>query len=260
VARPRGLLLNALEAEINLAYYHADAGRFRDALSVIGALEPSVAESGAGMILMDVRSIRARIAVMTGAPVVIGDVAWLEEFGTETRGDPEHEINAFGTAALARHSLGEETAATSLLETLADVDWLTNGFWAPRLLPALARLAMTIGRADLLARLGSRDDASHPLAKHAAMVRGATLLEMAGDAAAGSGQYAAAVAGYAAMGMRPEEAYAQLGQGRCLVSLGRTDEAARILEQARATFEALGMAPALSEVELLVPSAASARS
>lgn len=44
-------------------------------------------------------------------------------------------------------------------------------------------------------------------------------------------------------------AHALLGQGRCLVTLGRAHEAAKPLEQARVVFERLGAMPALEETE-----------
>ena len=252
LARPRGLRFIAIEAEIQLAQYQVDAGDFREALAAVESLESGAEEMGARM--LDVRSIRARVATMIGQPMTPDEAAWLEALGVETRGN-----QAFGTAALARHSLGDVATATSHMETLSGLGWETNGFWAPRVLPALARLAMAVDRADLLEALTTRDDAIHPLARHAASVRSAALLESSADPAGALDQYAAAGAGYGAMGIRPEEAFAQLGRGRCLASLERTSEAKAILRRARATFVALGMDPGLSEVDRLLASIGSAR-
>jgi hypothetical protein len=49
-----------------------------------------------------------------------------------------------------------------------------------------------------------------------------------------------------------EEAQALLGEGRCLVALGRAPEAAPVLEQARAIFARLGAEPALHEADQLL--------
>ena len=46
-----------------------------------------------------------------------------------------------------------------------------------------------------------------------------------------------------------EEAQALLGQGRCLVALGKTPEAAAPLAAAREIFARLGAKPALAEAE-----------
>jgi len=52
-----------------------------------------------------------------------------------------------------------------------------------------------------------------------------------------------------------EEAQARLGQGRCLVALGRAPEAAPVLETAREIFARLGARPALEEAEALLAGA-----
>jgi hypothetical protein len=49
-----------------------------------------------------------------------------------------------------------------------------------------------------------------------------------------------------------EEAQALLGQGRCLVALGRAPEAAPVLEGARRIFARLKARPALTETDALL--------
>jgi len=67
----------------------------------------------------------------------------------------------------------------------------------------------------------------------------------------------AAAARWHDFGVPYEEAQALLGQGRCLVALGRAPEAAHPLEQAREIFTQLGAKPALAETEALLEKAAS---
>jgi class 3 adenylate cyclase len=58
----------------------------------------------------------------------------------------------------------------------------------------------------------------------------------------------------------PEEAFALLGQGRCLLGLGREPEAVPVLQAAREIFVRLGAAPALAETDALLQIAAALRS
>ena len=58
--------------------------------------------------------------------------------------------------------------------------------------------------------------------------------------------------GWDRFGVVPEQAFALLGQGRCLVQLGRSTEAAQVLQQAREIFARLRAAPALAETERLL--------
>jgi len=59
--------------------------------------------------------------------------------------------------------------------------------------------------------------------------------------------FADAAAGWPGFEMPYEEAQALLGQGRCLVALGRAPEAAAPLAAAREIFARLGAKPALAE-------------
>jgi len=54
----------------------------------------------------------------------------------------------------------------------------------------------------------------------------------------------------------PEQAFALLGQGRCLIGLSRPTEAAAVLQHAREIFERLGATPALAETDALLAAAA----
>jgi len=50
----------------------------------------------------------------------------------------------------------------------------------------------------------------------------------------------------------PERAHALWGQGRCLLEMGRSSEAAEPLREARACFANLGAEPAVAVVEELL--------
>jgi hypothetical protein len=50
----------------------------------------------------------------------------------------------------------------------------------------------------------------------------------------------------------PEQGFALLGQGRCLIRLARPTEAASVLQHAREIFERLQAAPALAETDELL--------
>ena len=53
----------------------------------------------------------------------------------------------------------------------------------------------------------------------------------------------------------PEQAFALLGHGRCLVSLGRPTEAVQPLSIARVIFQELQAVPALAETDALLQQA-----
>jgi class 3 adenylate cyclase/tetratricopeptide (TPR) repeat protein len=65
-------------------------------------------------------------------------------------------------------------------------------------------------------------------------------------------RYAEAAPGWAEYGFVLEEARTRLGLGRCLLALGRPDQARAELERARELFESLGARPLLDELEALL--------
>jgi tetratricopeptide (TPR) repeat protein len=80
----------------------------------------------------------------------------------------------------------------------------------------------------------------------------AVLSENQGDLEAAAAGYADAAQRWQAFGAVPEQAFALLGQGRCLTRLGRTSEATPVLQQAREIFTRLQAAPALAETDQLL--------
>jgi hypothetical protein len=80
----------------------------------------------------------------------------------------------------------------------------------------------------------------------------ATVTEAHGDFLAAAEDYADAADRWERFGVVPEQAFALLGQGRCLVALSRSTEAAAILRRAREIFDRLKAAPSLAETDELL--------
>lgn len=84
----------------------------------------------------------------------------------------------------------------------------------------------------------------------------AILAEGQGELDEAEQLYADSVARWAAFGFVLEHGQALFGRGRCLVALGRADEAASDLREARKTFAGLGASSLVAEVDGLLPQAA----
>ncbi len=80
----------------------------------------------------------------------------------------------------------------------------------------------------------------------------AALAEAQGDLQAAAEGYEDAAERWQSFGVVPEQAFALLGQGRCLTRLGRRSEAGPILQQAGEIFQKLQAAPALAETDDLL--------
>ena len=94
-----------------------------------------------------------------------------------------------------------------------------------------------------------------PYAQHALVTANAALAEARGDRQVAADAYAEAADRWGRFGVVPEQAFALLGQGRCLVGLARPTEPAPVLQHAREIFDGLGAAPALAETDALLQEA-----
>jgi predicted Zn-dependent protease len=119
-------------------------------------------------------------------------------------------------------------------------------------LPALVRSAIVIGDPVLAERFTTGLAADKPYNEHALVTATAAMAEARGDLQAASNAYADAAARWERFGVVPEQAYALLGYGRCLVRLGRPGDATPILRQARVLFGALDAQPAVAVTDALL--------
>jgi tetratricopeptide (TPR) repeat protein len=122
-------------------------------------------------------------------------------------------------------------------------------------LPAMIRSALRVGEPELAMRLASGVEPRFPYAEHALVAGNAALVEARGDLHAAADAYADAADRWERFGVVPEQAFALLGRGRCLVGLFGPTEAAAVLQRAREIFERLGAAPALAETDALLQQA-----
>ena len=123
----------------------------------------------------------------------------------------------------------------------------------------MLRTALAAGDPDLAKRLADGLEPRYPLREHALCAARAQLAEHAGDHADAATLYAEAAARWQEFGNVPERAYALLGQGRCLVALGRARRRAP-LREARELFSSMGYHPALAETEALLEQTTAAAS
>jgi hypothetical protein len=124
------------------------------------------------------------------------------------------------------------------------------GEYAPRL-PALIRCALGAGDAGLAARLVEDVEPALPVNEHALETAAALLAEARGEYVEATERFADAGARWDAFGARLEQAYALLGQGRCLAALDNA-LAEQPLHAARALFVEMGVLPRVKECNALI--------
>jgi hypothetical protein len=118
-------------------------------------------------------------------------------------------------------------------------------------LPLLVRCALAVGQVEVAHRLLAGVDPAMPMRENALASGHASIAEAEGRVLEAAALYEEAAKKWAEFGCIPEQAYALLGQGRCLRRLEQPG-AEDVLTEAQRLFTALGFRPALTEVGALL--------
>jgi class 3 adenylate cyclase/tetratricopeptide (TPR) repeat protein len=248
----RGLTESAGQLESGCPILLAELGRPAEALERIGKLVPALVGSGDTHSLCEVRAVELTCRLERGEEATPSAADWVIETA-RTIGAVDIIVLAHGSAAAAERP----ARALALLAELEQAAGAHETPYYVRQLPAVLRTALSGGDPVLARRLADRLEARYPLDEHALCAARAQLAEAAGDNDDAATLYAEAAARWHQFGNVPERAYALLGQGRCLVSGGRSG-ADQPLREARDLFTSMGYKPALGEVEALLEQTAAA--
>ena len=159
--------------------------------------------------------------------------------------------------AAALVAAGRSEEALALLAEVGESPAARDSLNYPAKLPAMVRTALAAGDPVLAGRLADGFEPAYPEGEHALRTARAALAEAAGRLEEAAALYADAAERWAEFGTVPEQAYALLGHGRCLLALVR-DGAGEPLRRARELFASMGYEPALAETERLLRETAAA--
>jgi class 3 adenylate cyclase/tetratricopeptide (TPR) repeat protein len=254
----RGIAEFALATAILSLTFLAACGRSEQALV---EAEPLAARAEAVGATTSIWARSLQVQVLTERGDAAQSVADAERLAATARETAEPQQIALGFAAAAHLLLaqGEHEQAQALLceleqtaGTRADVYYTAN-------LPGLVRCALALQDQELAVRLAEGIEPRTPLAEYALCASRAALTEAARNPTEAAALYAGAAERWAEFGHVPERAYALLGEGRCLLTLG-TPHANEPLQEARELFKQMGYKPALAETDTLLEQTTAAAS
>jgi tetratricopeptide (TPR) repeat protein len=243
----RGLRTHVAYHRLCEIAFACDMGDHDRVLAETPALEATFASFGWVYAQVDIKTWRLRIATLRGSEVDSETLTWIAE-AVRASAEPDDQMGLAASvpALLLR---GERAKAHELLVELLPQLGLRNGWnWQPRHVTPLVRAALALDDLDLAESIRREFLPVSPYAHHAAVASTAAILEARGDLEAAIAAYADAADRWATFGVVPEEAFALMGEGRCLAATGRADEAGEPLARARTIFERLKAAPALAEI------------
>jgi class 3 adenylate cyclase len=250
----RGLAERAAALEGNCPGLLAELGRPERALERAAKLAAALEASGMTHFLTEVRAVELASRLARGERE--GAPAGADRVVEAARASSTAEVAVFGLAAAAAALAAEAPERASAL--LAELEQTPGARATPyyaRELAGMLRTALAAGDPELAKRLTAGLQPRYPLDEHALCAARAQLAEHTGDHAGATALYAEAAARWQQFGNVPERAYALLGQGRCLLTLG-DPAAVQPLRQAAELFGSMGYRPALAETEMLLEQAA----
>jgi class 3 adenylate cyclase/tetratricopeptide (TPR) repeat protein len=254
-AEARGLAGHFATTRAHTFHPLFDCGELDEALENAVALAGRLEDEDV-LDLVEVRAGQAQILAVRGqAAQVAHSLDWIEST-SRGAGAPEYAVIGLASSALVRAGLGQNEAAAELLAEVETTSGAREIMYYAVYLNAMVRTALAIGHRELAERVGGGVEPRYPYAEHALLAANAALAEARGDLQAAADAYADAADRWERFGVVPEQAFALLGQGRCLLGRSRPTEAAPVLQHAREIFERLQAAPALAETDALLASAA----
>jgi class 3 adenylate cyclase/tetratricopeptide (TPR) repeat protein len=256
--RSRGITFGLGLLESNQCWGLFMEGRLDDALIGLNALGESLARRDDQYALICCANCRAAVLVTLGRGQEAFECASevLERAGTWD--DPGIKGVARSEMALALSMLGEDEQARQYLQAIAGEPRVSGYQGDEDSLPELMRCAVHLGESQLIARLCDGLEPGMPLMENIHTTARALVAESAGETEAAAAGFAEAVSRWHDFGVPYEEGHALFGRGRCLVALGRAQEARPVLARARDFFLRIGAKPALEETETYLGNAGTA--
>ena len=253
-ARLRGDEAMALQFRVRLVVVLYWSGDWDGALQEHRGLAAALQVADDSWNLCGARAAEAMLLAAKGRPEAAAPfLVWLEERGRASEAGAL-AARALVSVAVAGLELGEAETALSLVTAVAERSatyWDEYG-------PALVRTALAAGGAGLAARLADATTAQTPWKERVLITCRAFVAEARGESETALAGFADASARWHDFGVPYEEAQALLGEGRCLIALGKAAAAAVPLAAAREILARLGAKPALEETDALIEQVASA--
>jgi tetratricopeptide (TPR) repeat protein len=248
-AEQRGDAYSTLTHSHRLAWCLFRAGEWQAADALASELDGELERRGMWLDLEELRSLWSQILDLKGQTERAAPLAeWAERRGREGSGN---RIDCLVALAGVRLSQGDVAAALELVEELATTTPRPMPVPFALVTPAAVRIAASCGDVTLVEALLDGLVPERAFDSCAIAAGKGLLHELAVDPAPAKREYAAASKAWEHLGEPYESAHCLLGQGRCLLQLGRRNEAQAVMGRAAAVFARLGASPALELVTAL---------
>jgi class 3 adenylate cyclase/tetratricopeptide (TPR) repeat protein len=236
-----------------------DLGSYDEAMAMCDRLAPVLESAEDLWNLTWVRGFQALILARRGRPSEGAAAAEWASSQARAAGEPQF-VQAFSVQAGIRLALGDPAGALAVLSEVEEIPKIREDPEYVKILPEMVATSLEAGDLRLATRLGEAVAPVWPLHEHSLITVRAMLAEHRGEPADAAILYADAAERWERFEMPWERAQVRLGLGRSYLALGRRDEAAAVLREARDLFARLGAEPAVEQADTLLEEAIAATS
>ncbi len=253
-ADDRGLQEMASWMRITSLLALADLGEWDEVLRSGEEVARAAGGRGAGYDQAFAESIRAYVLAYRGA---LTAAEW-QPLSARVRsiGDPQVLVGALTAGSVATGAAGRAAEAGALAKEAFEATEDAGSDMLAWYLPDLARVACAAGDAAVVERFAGSVPQSIPRNCLAVDSAAAAVAEARSELDQARTLYLRAAEGWTAFGHALERGQALFGAGRCLLAMGRAEDGARAIADAREVFAGLGAEPLVSEAEQRLTSAA----
>jgi tetratricopeptide (TPR) repeat protein len=245
----RGVLDLALNARAESVWMLFDLGRWDDLLEEAEAVLEWAGAQGNRYLDAIVLPYKAMVRLLSGEPQAAKALEGSFIQLARDVGDLQVLVPALVVGAMINSTLGEASAAESLIQELAQrTDGNHN--WRAHHLGDVVRVLLSQRQVDRAEELVvTVSDVPLTRDQHSVVTARALMAEAKGDMEEALVLFGDAAQRWNEYGHVLEHAQALAGAGRCLLALGRTDEASRSLQGAREIFVGLGATPLIAALD-----------
>ena len=250
-AQARGLTEIAEMLTANTLEMLAATGEHEQALALAAQIASTLEASGNLQDFNQTLFVQVQILTLRGHVIQVADTLDRLETTTRESGNLDWIVGGLGLIALARAALGQHARAAVLLTEIDATPGSHQNEGYAAVLPAMVRAALATGNPELAHRLTTGVEPQSPYHEHALTTATAALAEAHGNHHVAARGYDDAARRWGAFGVMPEQAFALLGQGRCLLAL-HDPTADQSLRHARELFQGLQAQPSIDECNTLL--------
>lgn len=248
----RGAISSMMWGRAETAWMQFDTGEWDDVIAATDEVATWVEGGGTGAAALVAPAFKARVLLLRGNVAAAGQINQDLLPLVRRLGDAQVLGPALVTASLWELAARNTARAGQLAHEFVEVAGDAPVYICWQMMDT-ARVFVSAGETEAIAAIIDRVRPGLTRDRFSVVAARAIVAEARGNLEEALGLFLEAARNWESYPFPLEQGHALFGAGRCLIGLGRADEASEHLEKARAIFGSLGALPLVAEVDAIAP-------